>query len=50
MAEKAFAMGSSFAIYWQKHGDRYIAAADYTLPEHLAALRHRRGDDKTFVR
>ena len=46
---KAMTSGSHFAIFWKRENDMFVAAAGYVQPECEDALRHQRGDDKTFV-
>ena len=46
---KAMTSGSHFAIFWKRENDMFVAAAGYVQPECEFALRHQRGDDKTFV-
>jgi len=47
--KKAFDSGATTAIFWEKKGEEFVAAASYVLSERVRALKAARGDDKTYA-
>jgi hypothetical protein len=42
-------LGATYALYWEKQGDKFIATADYTTDARKAEMKQKRGDDKVFA-
>ena len=43
------AMGATYCILWQRKGDDFVVAKDYTTEARRKAMRRVRGDDKLFA-
>jgi len=42
-------LGAKYAMLWSEKGGEFSVAADYKIPERVAALRAKRGDDKSYI-
>ena len=42
-------LGATYALFWEKQGNKFIAVADYTTDARKAELQKSRGDEKLFA-